>query len=98
MPLQLCLYAHAGKPAQARDVLLKAMDAAYLDAPDSSVWLAYGVIAEAYGEADAARAMYARVEKLTTEAPGSNYQLAQQRLASMPIGDSAEAASGSRQE
>ena len=93
-----CLYARAGKPAQARDVLLKAMDAAYLDAPDSSVWLAYGVIAEAYGEADAARAMYARVEKLTTEAPGSNYQLAQQRLASMPIGDSAEAASGSRQE
>lgn len=78
-----CLYARAGKPAQARELLLKAMDAADLDEPDSSVWLAYGLIAEQYGATDAARAMYARVEKLTTEQPGSNYQLAQQSLASL---------------
>jgi Tfp pilus assembly protein PilF len=78
-----CLYARAGKPTQARDILLKAMDAANLDEPNSSVWLAYGVIAESVGEADAARQMFARVEKMKTEVPSSNYELAQQRLASL---------------
>jgi Flp pilus assembly protein TadD/transglutaminase-like putative cysteine protease len=74
-----CLYAHSGKAAQARELLLKAMDGK-LEEPDSSVWLAYGQIAEAYGEPDAAQAMYARVDKAQPEVPGSNYFLAQQRL------------------
>lgn len=74
-----CLYAHTGKAAQARELLLKAMDGT-LEEPDSSVWLAYGQIAEAYGEPDAAQAMYARVEKAPSEVPGSNFALAQQRL------------------
>jgi Flp pilus assembly protein TadD len=74
-----CLYAHAGKAAQARELMLKAMDGK-LEEPDSSVWLAYGQIAEAYGEPDAAQAMYARVDKAQPEVPGSNYFLAQQRL------------------
>ncbi|MGE5321493.1 MAG: hypothetical protein ACM3SW_01430, partial [Actinomycetota bacterium] len=91
-----CLYARAGKPAQARELLLKAMDAGDLEEPDSSVWLAYGVIAEQYGATDAARAMYARVEKLKTEMPVSNYQLAQQRLASLGKPGPATPVSGTR--
>jgi hypothetical protein len=74
-----CLYAHTGKAAQARELLLKAMDGT-LEEPDSSVWLAYGQIAEAYGEPEAAQAMYARVEKAPSEVPGSNFALAHQRL------------------
>jgi Flp pilus assembly protein TadD/transglutaminase-like putative cysteine protease len=74
-----CLYAHAGKAAQARELMLKAMDGK-LEEPESSVWLAYGQIAEAYGEPDAAQAMYARVDKAQAEAPTSNFALAQQRL------------------
>jgi Flp pilus assembly protein TadD len=75
-----CLYAETGKPRQARDLLLKAMDAAKLDEPDSAVWFAYGMIAEQYGETEAARTMYTRVEKPESEFPGSTYELAQQRL------------------
>ena len=75
-----CLYARQGKTKQARDLLLKAMDVASLPEPDSAVWLALAEIAEQYGEADAARTMYARVEKDEAEVPGSNYSLAQQRL------------------
>ena len=51
-----CLYTHAGKAARARELLLKAMDEK-LEEPDSSVWLAYAQIAEAYGEPDAAQAI-----------------------------------------
>lgn len=74
-----CLYTHAGKAARARELLLKAMDEK-LEEPDSSVWLAYAQIAEAYGEPDAAQAMYARVDKAQLEGPDSNFVLAQERL------------------
>ena len=74
-----CLYAHAGKAAQARELLLKAMEG-NLEEPDSAVWLAYGQIAEEFGEPDAARTMYARVEKQEIESPDSNYNLAQRRI------------------
>jgi Flp pilus assembly protein TadD/transglutaminase-like putative cysteine protease len=74
-----CLYAHAGKAAQARELLLKGMEENY-EEPDSPVWLAYGQIAEEYGEPDAARTMYARVDKSESESPTSNYALAQRRL------------------
>ncbi|HEX9254990.1 MAG TPA: tetratricopeptide repeat protein, partial [Candidatus Angelobacter sp.] len=77
-----CLYAHTGKAARARELLLKAMEGK-LEEPDSSVWLAYGQIAEAYGEPDAAQAMYARVDKAQLEGPDSNFVLAQQRLLSL---------------
>lgn len=77
-----CLYAHIGKAAQARALLLKAMEG-NLEEPNSAVWLAYGQIAEAYGEPDAARSMYARVEKSDTESPTSGYTLAQQRLVAL---------------
>ena len=90
-----CLYAHAGKAAQARELLLKAMDGK-LEEADSSVWLAYGQIAEAYGEPDAAQAMYARVDKAQTEAPGSNYFLAQQRLLALKTTPTTSAKNGGR--
>ena len=88
-----CLYAHAGKAAQARELLLKAMDGK-LEEPDSSVWLGYGQIAEAYGEPDAAQAMYARVDKAQPEVPGSNYFLAQQRLLALKNMPSTSAKNG----
>jgi tetratricopeptide (TPR) repeat protein len=75
-----CLYARTGKAVQARELLLKAIETEGMLEPDSSVWLALAEIAEQYGEADAARTMYARVEKGDTESPTSNYSLAQQRL------------------
>jgi transglutaminase-like putative cysteine protease/Tfp pilus assembly protein PilF len=74
-----CVYARAGKPAQARELLLKAMEGS-MEEPESAIWLALGEIAEQYGETDAARIMYARVEKQEIEGPTSNYTLAQQRL------------------
>lgn len=76
----VCLYAEQGKTKQARDLLLKTMEAGHLLEPDSAIWLALGSIAEQYGEAEAARSMYARVEKSESEGPGSNYSIAQQRL------------------
>ncbi|HLJ90893.1 MAG TPA: DUF3857 domain-containing protein [Candidatus Angelobacter sp.] len=81
-----CLYAESGRATQARDVLLKAMDAAKMDEPDSAVWFAYGKIAEQYGEIEAAQKMYARVEKSPLELPGSNYRLAQDRLMALKGG------------
>jgi predicted TPR repeat methyltransferase len=78
-----CLYAEQDKSKEARDLLLKAMETAGLPEPDSAVWLVLGEIAEQYGETDAARAMYARVEKQEIETPSSNYAIAQQRLAAL---------------
>jgi len=88
-----CLYAHTGKAAQARELLLKAMDGK-LEEPDSSVWLAYGQIAEAYGEPDAAQTMYARVEKAPSEVPTSNFVLAQQRLLALKNSSTSSAKNG----
>ena len=78
-----CLDARSGKTSQARDLLLKAMEIQHMDEPDSSIWLAFGMIAEQYGVQEAAQKMYARVEKQKIESPGSNYALAQQRLAAI---------------
>jgi hypothetical protein len=86
-----CLYAARGKTKEARELLLKAMDAAGLAEPDSRGWLVLGEIAEQYGESDAARAMYARVEKRELEGPSSNYALAEQRLAALKTAAAASA-------
>jgi transglutaminase-like putative cysteine protease/tetratricopeptide (TPR) repeat protein len=75
-----CVYAMSGKTKEARELLLKAMDEANMEEPDSAVWLGLALVAEQYGETDAARAMYARVEKAKTEYPESNYALAQTHL------------------
>jgi tetratricopeptide (TPR) repeat protein len=79
-----CLDAETGKTTQARDLLLKAMEAAKEDEPDSEIWFGFGKIAEQYGEYDAARAMYNRMEKPKTIYPAASYALAQQRLAALP--------------
>jgi Tfp pilus assembly protein PilF len=75
-----CLYADEGKTKEARELLLKAMDVAGQSEPDSAIWLALAMIAEQYGETDAAQTMYARVEKPGVDSPGSNYGIARQRL------------------
>jgi len=79
-----CVYAAAGKPGLGRETLLKAMDAGKLEEADASVWLAYGKIAQEYGEADAARMMFAKVEKPKVDNPDSNFQLAQHWLQTLP--------------
>ena len=56
------------------------MDVLQLDEPNSEVWFGFATIAEQYGESDAAKAMYSRVEKPKLEYPGSSYVIAQQRL------------------
>jgi tetratricopeptide (TPR) repeat protein len=87
-----CLYAATGKTKEARELLLKAMEEANLEEPNSAIWLGLALIAEQYGETGAARSMYSRVEKQDWETPTSNYALAQQRLAALPgSGPSAKA-------
>jgi hypothetical protein len=75
-----CVYARSGKGAQAKTFLLKSMDLEHMEEPNSAIWLAYGNIAEDFGENDAAAAMYARVENPKSNVQGSNYELAQVRL------------------
>jgi transglutaminase-like putative cysteine protease/tetratricopeptide (TPR) repeat protein len=77
-----CVYAAAGKPKEAYEVLVKAMDVVVMDEPDADYWYAFGSIAEQYGERDVALADYARVTKPKTpsEIPDSTYYLAQTRL------------------
>ncbi|HEU4416490.1 MAG TPA: DUF3857 domain-containing protein [Candidatus Angelobacter sp.] len=80
-----CVYARTGKAAQARELILKAMEN-NVEEPDSAVWLAYGAIAEDYGETEAAQTIYARVDKSGPQSPVSNYVLAQKRLLALKIG------------
>jgi len=78
-----CLEAQAGKPNQARELLLKAMTAQYLEEPDDAVWFGFGLIAEQYGVNDAAEKMFKLVEKPKIDQPTSTYALAQQHLAAL---------------
>ena len=76
-----CVYAATGKTKEAREVFLQSMDSLNLDQPDGSYWLAFGLIAEQYGERDLALADYARVEKpqAAYALPDSAFRLAQIR-------------------
>ena len=76
----VCIYARNGKGSDAKNLIIKAMDVANMEEPESSIWLAYGEIAEDFGENDAAAAMYARVEDPKKNLTASNYSLAQMRL------------------
>jgi tetratricopeptide (TPR) repeat protein len=76
-----CLYAQTGKEAQAYEFLLKAMDVDSMEEPNAAIWFGLGKLAEQYGETQSAQLIYSRVEKPKVEAPGSNYSLAQMRLA-----------------
>jgi hypothetical protein len=64
------------------------MDSLNLDEPDSDYWLAFGLVAEQYGERDLARTEYVRVTKPERpyEIPGSAYQLAQIHLQGLQSG------------
>ena len=75
-----CLYAEVGKTKEARELLLRAMDAAGMDQPDEAIWYGFGRIAEDYGLQSVARSLYQRVNK-TEEAdyPSSTYNLARLR-------------------
>jgi len=78
-----CLYAAVGKTKESHQFLLQAMDEAKLEEPDSSIWLGLAIIAEQYGETEAARTMYGRVDKPGIDHPASSYALAQQHLAAL---------------
>jgi tetratricopeptide (TPR) repeat protein len=91
-----CVYARGGKGVQAKNLLIKAMDVAHLEEPDSPVWLAYGQIAEEFGENDAASTLYARVESQKINLPGSNYDLAKLRLAALGTAKTSVVANGTR--
>ena len=80
-----CVYAATGKPREARDLLLKGMEMVGIDRPDSSTWYGFGLVAEAYGDSESARAYYAKVEKPKRgfiEA-SSVYALSQARIAAL---------------
>jgi tetratricopeptide (TPR) repeat protein len=79
-----CVYAAAGRTGPARELLLKAMDSLQLEEPNSEVWFGFGLIAEQYGEFDAASQMYARMEKPKIVYPSASYTIAQERLATFP--------------
>jgi Flp pilus assembly protein TadD len=83
-----CVLAASGKPGEARSVMLQAMDLLGLGEPNSIMWCLYGRIAEEYGEKDAARDAYRRVEQDDSDrGPNSCWELAQRRLkllASLP--------------
>ena len=77
-----CLYAVTGKPNDARELLLRAMDDLNLDEPRDEYWYAFGLIAEQYGERDIAIADYRKLQKpkFVLALADSTYQLAQMRL------------------
>jgi hypothetical protein len=77
-----CVYAASGKPREARDLLLKGMEQGGIDKPDDSAWYGFGLVAEAYGDAESARDYYAHVQKPRKGViqPSSVYALSQARL------------------
>lgn len=76
------VYAEAGRTAEARETILKAVSMTDTNQPQSRHWYVLGRIAEEYGEMEAAREAYAKVEKPKPEviAANSTYALARKRL------------------
>ena len=77
-----CVYAASGKPREARDLLLKGMEQVGMAKPDDSAWYGFGLVAEAYGDAESARDYYAHVQKPPKGViqASSVYALSQARL------------------
>jgi tetratricopeptide (TPR) repeat protein len=77
-----CVYAASGKPREARDLLLKGMEQVGIAEPDDSAWYGFGLVAEAYGDAESARDYYAHVQRPQTGViqASSVYALSQARL------------------
>jgi len=82
-----CVYAASGKPREARDLLLKGMEQVGIDKPDDSAWYGFGLVAEAYGDAESARDYYAHVQKPNKGViqPSSVYALSQARLRALTM-------------
>jgi tetratricopeptide (TPR) repeat protein len=80
-----CVYAASGKPREARDLLLKGMEQVGIELPDDSTWYGFGLVAEAYGDAESARDYYAQVQKPKKGViqASSVYALSQARLAAL---------------
>jgi hypothetical protein len=80
-----CVYAASGKPREARDLLLKGMEQVGITRPDDSAWYGFGLVAEAYGDAESARDYYAHVQKPRQGViqASSVYALSQARLAAL---------------
>nr|WP_279342372.1 DUF3857 domain-containing protein [Geotalea sp. SG265] len=76
------VYAEAGRTAEARETILKTLSVSDTNEPKSRHWYVLGRIAEQYGEMEAAREAYARVEKPDAEVivANSTYALARKRL------------------
>ena len=76
------LYGAQGKTAEARQLLLQAMDASFLPEPNPAVWLGFGTIYEQFGDAPAAIAAYKKVIRPETSLvnPTDSYAYAQTRL------------------
>jgi hypothetical protein len=80
-----CVYAASGKPREARDLLLKGMEQVGVKEPDDATWYGFGLVAEAYGDAESARGYYALVKKphkMAAQA-SSVYALSQARLGAL---------------
>jgi transglutaminase-like putative cysteine protease/tetratricopeptide (TPR) repeat protein len=77
-----CVYAASGKPREARDLLLKGMEQVGIAEPDDSAWYGFGLVAEAYGDAESARDYYAHVQRPRKGViqASSVYALSQARL------------------
>ncbi len=80
-----CVYAASGKPREARDLLLKGMEQLNIDKPDDSAWYGFGLVAEAYGDAESARDYYAHVQKPRKGViqASSVYAMSQARIAAL---------------
>jgi hypothetical protein len=80
-----CVYAASGRPREARDLLLKGMAQLGISKPDDSSWYGFGLVAEAYGDAESARAYYSHVEKPKQRViqASSVYALSQARIAAL---------------
>ncbi|MGA7614435.1 MAG: DUF3857 domain-containing protein [Thermoanaerobaculia bacterium] len=76
------IYASSGRPAEANQVILRAIAASPLDEPRAVDWFVFGRIAEDYGENDAAVTAYRKVEKPDADegTAVSTWALAKQRL------------------
>jgi len=77
------LLAERGRPNEAYQAMVQAIDAGEESAPQGADWYVFGRMAEQYGLPDVARGLYARVEKPTDLEAFSTYHLAQARLAAM---------------
>lgn len=90
-----CLYAEVGKTKEARELLLRAMDAVGMDGPDEPIWYGFGRIAEDYGLRAVALSLYQRVGKTEgAEFPSSTYNLARLREKWLQSTDSSTATRG----